>query len=88
MITVSKFCIFGGEECGLDLRDLRWASTSLLERVADWDSRICGYVVRIWIEWRGYLVGKNERRTFMLGFGGMTLPSMIEICGSFYICSY
>lgn len=79
LITVSKFCIFGGEECGLDRRDLRWASTSLLERVADWDSRICGSVVRIWIEWRGYLVGKNERRTFMLDFGGMT-PPQLEIC--------
>lgn len=49
LITVSKFCIFGGEECGLDRRDLRWARTSLLERVADWDSRICRYVVSIWI---------------------------------------
>lgn len=43
-----------------------WARTSLLERVADWDSSICGYVVRIWIEWRGYLVSKNERRTFIV----------------------
>lgn len=43
----------------------------MLERVADWDSRICGYVVRTWIEWRGYLVGKNERRTFMVDLEGM-----------------
>lgn len=47
LTTVSKFCIFGGEECGLDRREVRWAWTSLLERVADWDSRICGWDVAV-----------------------------------------
>lgn len=49
-MTVSKLCIFGGEWLGLDRREVRCARTSLLERVADWDSRICVWdvVVRIW----------------------------------------